>query len=233
MENRMRTAVSRFFAAAALCAVLMASSLAASAQVVLFGTPGADDNAFPFGGSFLTGTRYQQVYNASKFAGPIVIEEVSFFATYTGGSFVANTFSLSLSTTSKAVNGLSTVFTDNVGADNTLIETKALSGPMPTKWTFSGGTFLYDPSLGNLLVDIIPAAPVPAGVFLGFADAMNDTFGTDSSRMHDFGTGFDSQGLVTEFKGYAPTNNVVPEPGAFALLFGFALVGGMALRRRR
>lgn len=126
-----------------------------------------------------------------------------------------------------------TVFTDNVGADNTLIEAKALSGPMPTKWTFSGGTFLYDPSMGNLLVDILPAAPIAPG-FSGYADAMNGTFGTDSSRMHDFGTMFESWGLVTEFKGSPPNNQEVPEPGALALLAGFLLVGGgVALRRRQ
>jgi hypothetical protein len=211
---------------------MLGGGLAASAQVVLFGDLGRMGNAFPFGGSYYVGTRYQQVYNAAKFAGPMVIEEVSFFATFQGGQFYPTTYFLSLSTTDKPVNGLSTVFAENVGPDNTLIEAKALSGTMPTKWTFSGGTFYYDPSLGNLLVDIIPIAPIPAVGYLGRADSMNRIFGTDSSRMHDFGTIFESTGLVTEFRGRAP--DLVPEPGVPALLVGFLLAGGaMAFRRRR
>jgi hypothetical protein len=114
----------------------------------------------------------QEVYSASQFPQvPLRIVELRYRpdVQYGGavGPFSANLSHVSfrLSTTSKPPGGLSMWFSDNVGADETLVydapwrfETKYIGGTEgPKKFDIVlrlERPFLYDPSKGNLLVDL-------------------------------------------------------------------------------
>ena len=68
------------------------------------------------------------------------------------------TWTLSLSTTSKDWNNLSATFASNIGPDNQTV----FSGNLAQSWSFPKTMtitlttpFLYDPSKGNLLMDVI------------------------------------------------------------------------------
>lgn len=211
--------------------VLTATTLATgplSAQLIGTNT---GPNCFPFGCP--SGTRYQQVYAASNFASAFYINSFSFFnSTDQDDYLVSGMFKFYLSTTSKAVDALSTDFDSNRGLDNTLFATYTLTGGLvPGGLTFFGTPFLYNPASGNLLIDMVitDISNPHASVNL---DAMARDAGGLFSRMHDFGSGFAGYGLVTEFNG-TPTN-VVPEPSTVFLLgTGLILLGVPAWRRRR
>jgi hypothetical protein len=179
------------------------------------GDPGSG-NCFPFGCS---GTRYQQVYNKNLFPGPMTINNISFFnEQFTPGSINSASYTIFLSTTSKLVNQLNTVdLDDNVGPDNALFLSAPLGGPLTsTRFTLEGLAFFYDPSQGNLLIDIFKGPSSGGGIFL---DARNGTFGSDSSRAHNFGSGFASFGLVTEFNSVSTplaVNAAAQQPGVAA-----------------
>jgi hypothetical protein len=210
---------------------------AARADSVTIGQPADVQNVYPFGGNLGNGpsTRYQQVYNQNLFtAGPITITEIDFFNTFNGGSTASispNTYTFALSATSKAVNGLDTTnFDANLGPDNTQVyshfRNEVVAAGSTLAFVFDT-PFTYDPSQGNLLMDIRLPASSPE-TFLGL-DAHAGTFDDQSSRAHNFGMGFEGYGLVTRFQ-YSPA----PEPTTLTL----AALGGLGLaaagwRRRR
>ncbi len=80
--------------------------------------------------------------------------------------------------------------------------------------------FRFDPSLGNLLLDI--AIEPRGGPGFVLFDARNGDFGSLSSRAMNTGAGFESYGLVTEF--LTTPFEPVPEPATFALM-----IGGLAM----
>jgi len=93
--------------------------------------------------------------------------------------------------------------------------------------------FLYDPTAGNLLMDVIALAGVISPITA--LDAQN-TVGDGVSRIYAFddlptmATDTSSLGLITQFT-TGPVNPV-PEPGTLAL-FGLGLAGlGFAQRRK-
>lgn len=112
--------------------------------------------------------RIQQVYAASHFPNlPIWIRELHWRAKPGEKASTASLpdFDLRLSTTAKSPNGLSSTFAENVGTDEVVVlkgrvdlETNAngpAAGPNPFDLLIRFRTpFLYDPSKGNLLVDI-------------------------------------------------------------------------------
>ncbi len=202
-----------------------------SAASVEFGNPSFSGNSFPFtGDGFDVNTRYQQIYDGDKFSGPMAITSVTFFNSVLPGAVFENAdYTISLSTSPKTVNSLDTSnFGNNLGADNALFLAVHLAGGTGPTVTFIGTPFNYDPTLGDLLVDIQRANAVP-GSGSGFLDARNGDFGTDSSRAHNFGTGFESFGLRTRFDGDALT---APDSGSMALLLGSS-VGGLLVFRRK
>jgi hypothetical protein len=228
--------MTRFTGWAAAVVVGLATAAPAGAATVLFGTIGAGGNAFPFSGTFDDpgGTRYQQVYDDAKFGatGPIDITAITFFNTSGSGDFRTATYDFFLSTSNFPVNALDTVdLNNNPGPDQTLVGSFALTGPVgPGPITFTLTTpFTYDPADGDLLLDIHVSGATD-NPFNAFLDAMNGDFGTDSSRAHDFGTGFEMFGLVTEFE-FTPAGPVVPAPPAVLLGLVGAGVAGLARRR--
>jgi hypothetical protein len=96
--------------------------------------------------------------------------------------------------------------------------------------TFTGTPFLYDPSLGNLLLDISVT-----GGSGGSGAAFEDSEGTGTSlaRYQNFGSGNGlGYGLVTEFDSTASMANT-PEPGTLPLMACLGLVGLLVQRLRR
>jgi probable HAF family extracellular repeat protein len=207
---------------------------AARADIIVIGAPATGSNDIPFGigPAFGPATRYQQVYNASLFpSSPIIITEIAFPHTVMpGGNIDSATYEVHLSTTSRPVNGLDTInFNSNVGPnDQVFLPPTVLGGPLPgtTPLVLTGSPFVYDPSAGNLLLDVFKAGGDPFPVTPLFLDARNGDFGSASSRADNFGPGFTSTGLVTQF------TIPVPEPGTWAL-FGIGALGLLACKRLR
>jgi hypothetical protein len=203
-----------------LIGFLLAEPLALQADTFTIGTLGVTENCLPFGCPEIAsiGT-YQQLYSSSDFSGPVSITDLTFYNSYgaavEGNSLASGTYTFSLSTTSKVIGGLDTVFANNLGADNQLFFAGALGGPLSgNSFTVSGTPFSYDPAAGNLLLTIEIDGAVSSSPNT-FFDANPDIFG----RMY-LGGGEPGQqlyGLVTTF-GVSP----VPEPG-YALLCGIAL----------
>ena len=221
MKNFIRAFV--LLAAVGASAPAMASSL-----VIGNGTGG---NCFPFGCkiSGQPSSVYQQVYSAAAFgSSPLSISGVS-FATTSGGPN-GGAYTLSLSTTSKSVNGLDTsIFANNIGGDDTQVFSGTLAGQFASGvLSFAFAPFAFDPGAGNLLLNVNVSGN-PDG-FPGFFLANNGSAGGVYSRAHNFGSGFSDFGLVTTFD----VGTGVPEPASWALMIaGFGLIGGAMRRRTR
>ena len=109
------------------------------------------------------------IYDASYFTGPFVITGMTFFNTLedsgpacTPECYDPATCTFSLSTTTKTVvpgaiplpTDPSEVYAENRGADFQTLTTIALLGPIGPVFSVSGTPFNYDPSVGNLLLEI-------------------------------------------------------------------------------
>lgn len=223
------------------CLAVAGTSTATLAKELVVGDPKVYDvgqNAFPFSTlpSYYgyANTRYQQVYGAAAFGGPIDIGALVFYASgNTGAPLLTGTFDVYLSVTSRGVNEISgQPFDSNLGFDTQLFAT--LSGGTALtdgKLVISGSPFHYDPALGNLLLDL-RFAGVPhghTGPFFAALAGGSGPLAMPFSRWHDFGTGYDDQGLVTGFR------SAVTEPGTLVLLLaGLAGLGlGLGAERRR
>jgi hypothetical protein len=187
-------------------------------------------------------SRYQQIYNASEFAslsGPAFITQIAFrpdASQTTAFSRTFFSFQINLSTTSQTVSGLSPIFADNVGADNTTVQNGALT--LTTANILGPGTakqfdllinltapFLYDPGAGNLLMDIFDFSTG----FTGYIDAAIDTTANpkiklafaDSDPILTSSGSVQPGGLVTRFT-FTPFT--IPEPGTLALIMGAGIV---------
>ncbi len=222
----------------ACCSLACAQLQAAPHGVVI----GADDeylqveNGFPFGTLpqyfGYPGTRYQQVYSADSFPGPVEIERLVFYGTSNlAAPVLPGTIDFFLSVTDRGVNEISNrPFDSNLGPDTQLF-TSMVGGFVldDTQWTIIGRSFAYDPSQGNLLLDL-RFNGAPSGHSGPFFAALSPASLQGSavapfSRWHDFGIGFDNYGLVTGFR------FAISEPGTMLLLI-LGLVGVGITRRR-
>ena len=216
-------------------ALIFAAAASPVLASVTIGAPGdsGNGNVVPFGGG---SPQYQQIYAASDFTGPIDITGITFFnKNYTPGDVNSADYSFQLSTSTATVGNLSTNFSSNIGADNTTIFAGGLNGPIDTtthEFTITGThDFKYDPSTGNLLLNITNDGTTSN--FTVFLDAINSS-NSYFSRAFVFNstTYSDGAGLVTRFNGNdtLPT----PEPASFAA-FGFGALGlfAMALKARK
>lgn len=209
-------------------------------------TIGAPGNAFdgdcaPFG----CAVAYQQVYGNGQFSGPISITALTFFNNnFVPGSIAAANYTLSLSTTKAAVDGLSATLASNLGADSQVFFSGALGGSvgLSNQFTVTGSAFTYNPASGNLLLTVTSnGVGQDYSIFLDYlSGAASGTF----SRAYSFDTsGIASAiesdtGLVTQFTYSAgptmpPTMpTAVPEPSAL-MLVGTGSLAYLLSRQKR
>ena len=204
--------------------------------------PGQSIGPFLVWNTDLPSLRYQQVYGASGFTGlgtsQFMITDLFFSASgpSPNGSVVLPNIRIDFSTTSKAPDGLSTVLAENVGANDTVVYSGALKFfldglggyhiPLQTP-------FLFDPSAGNLLMDVRnfqPVSPPPGGVRAytategTFGDTISAAFAENANALTG---GVDTGGLETVFGGA-----LVPEPSTWALLLTGGVLFAWTARRR-
>ena len=197
---------------------------------------GNSNNAVPF----IFASRYQQVFGQSNFSlsGPGLITEISFRPDATFGTSFSATLSsvmLSLSTTLAAPDALNPMFSNNIGADATVV----YNGPLNLSSSFTGpvsgpksfdisiilqNPFSYDLTQGNLLLDVKNFANNPSVPVFDAENIVGDSISRVwndidvNSDMAFFGTGnpndfSNSLGLVTQF-----TLATIAEPDSLALL---------------
>lgn len=222
----------------------------ALAQETYIASPNVGGNSgspvpFDLGSTIIPTMRYQQVYAASDFTrrmadgGYINGLRFDVAATVHGGHPFAVTLpaiQINLSTTARTVDGLSSVFSENVGEDNTIVRgLSALTladrqnGGADIIITFNT-PFFYDPRAGNLLLDVFNfggGISSPFNANNSSTDTISSVFSTGS--VHDASGYINTGGLVTIF-----TVTTVPEPGSFVVLgLAVALAAGLRLNQRK
>lgn len=189
---------------------------------------GDNNNVFPFAifPDYAISARYQQIYEANDFSsltGPELVTHIAFRPDGEIAAGFAATLpnvQINLSTTSVAVDALSNIFAENIGPDETVVYTGALS--LSTNWIGPVGgpkefdivitlqtPFLYDPTLGNLLLDVRNFETVGTqetiliydSHFQGGApnDAVSRAYSLASDGVFSLSGGLDTSGLVTKF----------------------------------
>ena len=214
------------------------------------GDPGVED-CVPFGCA--DASIYQQLYSSSLFPGPTTITGLTFFLRnfdnvdpITGDPIVANTifpanYTITLSVASIPVSGLDPIVENNLDPSTSQIFfIGQLGDPVQDNFTIQttpANYFLYDPSAGNLLVDIrsdgsgfgltafLDVNSASGGIFSSAFDSNPHPAGCpDGSAGVTTGCVNLDYGLVTGFNTPDDLGNSVPEPvtvwlGLSGLLF--------------
>jgi hypothetical protein len=231
-----------------LCAALLLPALGLRAGTIIVGSPPDTDtgNCYPFGCAYAS--TYEQVYTSSQFSGSVTITGLQFFNTEVDEGATAmnsGTWTISLSTTSANWNTLSPIFASNIGTDNTTV----FSGNLAQPWAF-GDTltitfttpFTYNPSDGNLLIEVVASGTSASGGFIYFnTNGYNDGGENGNTILgRDYcapGSGCPTEGSISSGYGLetgflTTTTSPSPEPASLFLV-GAGLLGLIALGRVR
>jgi hypothetical protein len=217
----------RSFLRTALVAAAFGAAAFSPAHALVIGT--ADTTSGLGFGNNTGGYYFQQIYNKSSFSSPININELTFYNTLSpGGTPRPGTFDIYLSIVNANVGSFDTSNASTVPYYDPSF-TSVFHGTLPSlangKLDFLlSSSFLYNPTMGNLLLTV-KSNDLGNGSTL-FLDADQNN-GITNFRMSSFGYDF-NEGLVTGFNVSA-----VPEPSTWAMMIlGFVGVGVMAYRRK-
>jgi len=217
-------------------AFLVALNAAKADQIVVpnYATNSQSPNSAE--GEFNEIIRYQAVYGAAEFPSyPILISEIRWRPDSLQQGAVSNAtisnIQINLSTTSKSADQLSLIFTENIGTDDTQVFAGTLN--LNTSFTsLSNGStafdinlplqtpFKYDPSKGNLLLDIRNFSGGAPSIFdndiANSLDTVSRVFTTDGDVNSTTAGAADSGAGVIQIT-YAPANGFPTSPPAIAL----------------
>jgi hypothetical protein len=217
--------------------IIAATSVLTPAHAQVFVSPSS--LALYSGGYYLSSApfnnvaRYQQIYAAMDFLPlrqPRLITQIAFRPAVAQGSAFTHTFTniqILLSTTTQTVAGLNATFTSNVGTNQTTVFNGNLVLSTANSVTWGSAKqfdlvinlttpFSYDPSKGNLLLEIRNFSTGFTGYFDAAADASGSSVRLnylDGSANGPVGT-VQGYGLVTRFVfqgGVPAAAPVVPE----------------------
>jgi hypothetical protein len=217
-----------------LMIILGAAALRTGAQTVTVGNNNAAPNCIPFGcpSPFTNIPGYQQVFASTLFSQAVAISELDFFRNSAGGNVAGGTFNLFLGYTNAAIGGLSSNLASNRSGPMTLFASFVGGGSAPSTLALVGGPFVYDPTMGNLLMEVDNStwtegsSNFNASITSLCSRAVNSTFNGASNNFAD------GRCLDTELH-YSPVV-ATPEPSTIALVAsGIAGLGGFARRRRK
>jgi hypothetical protein len=216
------------FLQVAMLIFFVASARATTFEVGL----GNSNNVFPFNSATASGVaayvgEYQQIYSSTVFSQPFLISSIAFetdpINTIASASY---NFTLGLGVTDRTPS--------NPGSAYSGTFTPVFSGPLTVSYT-SGGAFdfainfatpfTYDPSSGNLIIDIMINSPSSATAVFSAGEDPN------LGRVFNFNgngasTAGPNSGLDTQF-----TVSSVPDSSSAVFLFGLGLVGLFTVRR--
>jgi hypothetical protein len=203
--------------------------------MLVIGGNNGPPNAFPWT-SYLG--EYAQIYASSAFAGEGLfrITDIAFSTTdNTMGLTRTFDFSIGLSTTSALPGNPPTDYAAIRGPDFTNVLSGTRTFTESSNFSFDlvfhlMTPFTYDPSLGNLALDVVINSSEGGGIFFQFGDS-TDTGRTynnngDPTMAH---VSDPNRGLLTQF-----TGDPVPEPSTLALagVAGAALLGWRRWRKK-
>lgn len=217
-----------------LVAVAVGLAMAGVVQPASAVTVGSFDsgNCYPFncndsGTSLGESIDYQQIYDASA-VGSITFDQITFFSWPYVAPFavLSGDYDITFGTTTSAVGSGYPISMSNTAT----FFNGALGGPIGSTYSITGTPYSYNPTDGNLVMEIVVTnqANVPNGS--GNSYFWADYTASDTTRAYlltGYGTYSGTGALVTEF------TSAVPEPESYAMLLAGLGLLGLVTRRRK